>query len=164
VGHVRRGPSTQLPDILRYTPDGFLYGARRTSPKVTDNIKGYNPSGVQSTLSNGSPVSPTNLPPQLSRKMLTIYGTDDRKEITYKAAYPYSTMGQLFFKNSTNSSFICSGAMMAEGALMTAAHCVYNRDASTWQNSWKFAAQQYVYNKTTYRVSGQENEFCVPTT
>lgn len=76
--------------------------------------------------------------------MLTIFGSDDRNQINFNTAYPYSAIGQLRFSSSSGGNYICSGAMISQRSLMTAAHCVYNRATSSWQKSWKFAAAQYL--------------------
>jgi hypothetical protein len=142
-----------MAELIRYTSDGFLYGAVRSDPKI-HSTRGFNPEGTQAAQGYSSPVQPTgSLVHKLARKLLTIFGTDGRSEITFKAAYPYSTIGQLFFKKASGGNYICSGAMISSGALMTSAHCVWDRSTSKWQTSWQFAARQYLSGGVRVRVS-----------
>lgn len=61
------------------------------------------------------------------------------------SVYPYSPNVRLLMRylrnNGTNAYFVCSGSMTDQGIVLTAAHCVYNRDSDI--NDW--AEEIWIY-------------------
>eukprot|EP00775_Hariotina_reticulata_P013157 gene13157-13287_t len=71
------------------------------------------------------------------RKLLTIFGRDDRQQITGPSNFPFNAVGLINFKVD-NIGKGCSGALIGPQAVLTAAHCVCsptNKDitAAYWQ-------------------------------
>jgi V8-like Glu-specific endopeptidase len=148
-------PRDQLIEAKRFTPDGLLFVARVVEPRVDTTINGFAPTAT-TKISNdiNLPAKPasTSRMARLARKMLAIIGADDRQQIGFQAAYPYSAIGQVFFNKASGGNFICSGAMISRRAYMTSAHCVYERTTSKWQQNWRFAPAQYVNGAGVQRV------------
>jgi len=56
-------------------------------------------------------------------------------------AWPYSTVGRLFFTDDTGQGFGCSGSVVVAGnksTVDTAGHCVFNADTKKWFSNWSF--------------------------
>lgn len=52
-------------------------------------------------------------------------------------AYPYSTIGRLFFTTATGHASSCSASVIARRGIVTAAHCVFTRGQG-WHRSFLF--------------------------
>lgn len=53
--------------------------------------------------------------------------------------YPFRASGKLFFSKTPGSSFICSGALIKKGVVLTAAHCVSDFGKNTIYSNFRFA-------------------------
>lgn len=72
------------------------------------------------------------------RKLRTIYGVDDRREIIGQQSFPWSTMGLVdFLVDGANSG--CSGSLIGPQAVLTAAHCILGKAKGTIASSWRFS-------------------------
>jgi len=52
--------------------------------------------------------------------------------------YPHRYVGRLYFKTAAGSGAYCSATAISGNNFVTAAHCVYDTTANTWNNSWAF--------------------------
>lgn len=148
------GP-TQL-SAVRYTSDGLVYVATLNQAQFAKLVSSAG-SGAPATgyIPPGLAIAPEAREQQntTSRRLKAIFGVDDRKQITFKAAYPYSAIGQLLFSSPTGQSYQCSGSMISARSVLTAAHCVFDRDTRSWQKSWTFAANRLSSNNNPYGVA-----------
>lgn len=69
-----------------------------------------------------------------NRKLKTVFGIDDRREITSKQSFPWRAVGLIRYKNDLGN-WACSGSIIGPKAVITAAHCHLGSKgnvASTW--------------------------------
>jgi len=60
--------------------------------------------------------------------------------------FPYRAVGKLYFKDSGGGSHYCTACVISDGTskngyrdiIVTAGHCMYDRTAKRWYNSWVF--------------------------
>ena len=66
--------------------------------------------------------------PRASYEIESVIGSDGRSEITNTAAFPWRTITKLYitFENGATSS--CSGAVISNFHVLTAGHCIHNRN------------------------------------
>jgi V8-like Glu-specific endopeptidase len=64
-----------------------------------------------------------------------VVGSDDRKQITDAADYPYRAVGLLVSTFANGDTMGCSATLIGPSSVITAAHCVYNHDAGGWTTS-----------------------------
>lgn len=58
----------------------------------------------------------------------SIIGTDNRQLITTTTTYPWRAMTKLYVTYPNNKTYGCSGTLIAAKYVLTAGHCVYNKD------------------------------------
>jgi hypothetical protein len=73
--------------------------------------------------------------------------TIEWKVLRSKSVFPYRAVGflQLFVRSAMRGS--CTGSLYGPRAMVTAAHCLYDRPSKTWTSSAKFSPNHY-YNST----------------
>jgi len=88
------------------------------------------------------------------------YGTPnifDRTRVNRRSnlsnRYPWIAVGKLFFSNLAGDLFSCTASIISpNNIIVTAGHCVYNRETQTWYANWvwmpgyKNGPQQGTYN------------------
>jgi glutamyl endopeptidase len=79
--------------------------------------------------------------PTGNRKLLTVFGTDDRKEIKSGQQYPWNVHGQIEY--TTDQDWACSGSVIGPNAVLTAAHCILGSKDQI-ASSWTFSANRVV--------------------
>jgi V8-like Glu-specific endopeptidase len=89
-------------------------------------VAGYNPDAVQ----DGGRGEGLQLPEPLPGR--TIFGDDDRVQITPTDGYPWRTVGALYA--SEYAPRPCSGSMISSFHFLTAAHCVHAGSGGDWYN------------------------------
>jgi V8-like Glu-specific endopeptidase len=53
--------------------------------------------------------------------------------------FPFKAIGKLYFKDSGGISRYCTASVISgSNVIVTAAHCLYDTDTNTWNNSWSF--------------------------
>lgn len=72
------------------------------------------------------PVSPTG--PSFNY----VFGADDRSRVNTTTAFPYRTTCKLFMRFPNGRNYVGSGVLVGAKYVLTAGHCVYNRDYGGW--------------------------------
>ncbi len=102
-------------------PPGIIPGS---PPQVEEGITARS---EERFASSQVTVSGYNYPPPFAR-----YQNFDSHQ-----AYPYSTVGKLFFKQGDNFYF-CSAASIGNNGIWTAGHCIHKGDGTTWSKDVVF--------------------------
>lgn len=68
----------------------------------------------------------------------TVFGDDDRVEITDTEEYPYRTVGLILMQSKAGEKRMCSGTLIGPHTVLTAAHCIYDHDRGGWLQNFKF--------------------------
>ena len=79
----------------------------------------------------------------------TIIGKDDRVTVTNTSKYPYSAIANMAVHSANcGCNWSCSGFMVSEDWLLTAAHCIYCDEHNAWATdiTFKFGDDLYVYD------------------
>jgi V8-like Glu-specific endopeptidase len=111
---------------LRMTADGFEYVSDHIIPdpktEIIDgdlrNVESYNPMG--------------------NRRALKVIGVDDRTKVADTSVFPYRIIGQLGYGYNTDR-WDCTGTVIYKSAILTAAHCVYDRVKNQYAPLTRFA-------------------------
>lgn len=75
-----------------------------------------------------------------------IYGTDNRYPM-YSSQYPFSTIGSLRASDGTNG---CTATLISPCHILTAAHCLRDRDGKMLTDSWRFTANQETFSLSEF--------------
>lgn len=142
----------------KYLVPSFIVATRqkRSDDSLADTLKElFNDLSEFFTSDNFPNAKPVPLPlltaHELARLGIDVnVNKDSRKQFFGGAALrsvnvdmaPHNTMGKLFFRHYDGTAFECSGQYIDEYIVMTAAHCVYDVDTSTWHRNFLFI-QQY---------------------
>ncbi|KAG5184836.1 trypsin-like cysteine/serine peptidase domain-containing protein [Tribonema minus] len=79
-----------------------------------------------------------------TRRGLTVFGQDDRVEITDPNVTPYMAIGQLTFDvadpaaGGAQETYVCTGTLVGTDAVLTAAHCVFDQETNDWVDATAF--------------------------
>lgn len=65
-------------------------------------------------------------------------GTDDRQAVTTPNIFPWNTVGFLIVKYPDGQSFRCSGILAWRDTVLTAGHCVYNKNRGGFASAVRF--------------------------
>ncbi|ETK75934.1 hypothetical protein L915_17551 [Phytophthora nicotianae] len=89
--------------------------------------------------------SDTDNDPQQTARKLSIFGTDDRQQVTDPTTYPYSAVGLLQWNDVT-----CTATLVASNIVLTAAECVLDSDGEVIESlqSSSFTLPQSTETKT----------------
>ncbi|MBS7529361.1 trypsin-like peptidase domain-containing protein [Hazenella sp. IB182353] len=66
-----------------------------------------------------------------------VIGADSRKQITKPTVFPYKRVVFLEFIGTDGKGYRCSGAVIDDNTVLTAAHCLYDTDANKYHSSMK---------------------------
>lgn len=85
---------------------------------------------------------------------------------SYYSTYPFSTMGKVFFRDSTGTRYVCSASVAGNNAVWTAGHCVFDPDTNRWHYDWIFvpgyydgyAPNGYWYARELWALNGWIND------
>lgn len=72
------------------------------------------------------------------RRLSTIFGADDRREITARQRFPWGAHGFVRFSDK-GSNYICSGALIGPKTVLTAAHCILSSTRGGIASTWSIA-------------------------
>lgn len=140
---------------VRYTPEGHIYimktprkvqneaGSRTSVPAPLPAVPAIDPQIPPSArhASNASFLA-TESGRRNSRSLSIIVGADERKLCPVGAAYPLSAIGQIDFLER-NTPFICTGTLITNSLVLTAAHCVWDVESQTFADMVTFAPGRY---------------------
>lgn len=66
-------------------------------------------------------------------------GVDDRQGIVDSYKYPWNTVGLLVVTYPNNQSFRCSGVLVSDDTVLTAGHCIHNKNRGGFPISARFS-------------------------
>lgn len=66
------------------------------------------------------------------RKQRMVVGADDRVRVSPTNKFPFTALGYVYSEYDDGTAGGCSGTMIAENLVLTAAHCVYRTEQSKW--------------------------------
>ncbi len=70
-------------------------------------------------------------------------GVDDRVVVSNTRSYPWNTIGYLSITYPTGASFRCSGTLVSPYVVLTAGHCLHDKDLGGYVASARFYPGQY---------------------
>lgn len=91
----------------------------------------------------------------------TVFGDDDRVQVTNTKQQPFRTIGYIETVTSDGNVYRCSGTLIGPRTVMTAAHCLYNHKAGGWYNEYYFAPGLIDINNIPYGVYVAEEVYIV---
>lgn len=70
-------------------------------------------------------------------------GVDDRQRVGNSLIYPWNTIGYLSVTYSNGQSFRCTGTLISPYVVLTAGHCVHNKNRGGYATQVRFYPAQY---------------------
>jgi len=166
AGHLTIGATDQTAALAYWTPERMANAKPMPLPTLDPATASLNASPLAPLLpqqfSAGAPpagnLETTGLPAQTFEMLNhgdTAVPANVQPDFTYEFpfsnyqppvqnAYPYATVGKLFFVIPPGASepagdYVCSGSVTANKyTVLTARHCMYDVNTGIWYNSWVF--------------------------
>lgn len=73
-----------------------------------------------------------------SKSDFAVIGRDERYQPGDMSQYPISTRGQLLMTSTDGKTSMCSATLISTNHLLTAAHCVYDKNSRSFQDKLQF--------------------------
>jgi V8-like Glu-specific endopeptidase len=137
-----RAAGTKGNSATGFDPSAGVSAASNTAD-ASSNVNGtvVQTSAPAPTDSTGAATGATeSATPTGNRKLLTIFGGDDRLEIRSAQQYPWTVHGLVEYRTDLGS-FSCSGSVIGPNAVLTAAHCILG-STNNVASSWRFSANR----------------------
>jgi len=137
-GKLAAAAATELETTsLRYTTDGLVYARKVQLSTATEAAP--QPPTAPLEAENGVLEEDDKLT-AAERKLLTIFGADNRVRVT-TTGWPRSAGGRIAFSVG-GLGYSCSGSMISSRTVLTAGHCVFDRDRQLWASGVTFSPNQ----------------------
>lgn len=128
--------------------------------EIKENPKGFFSSDgtiisdeeIEKVLSNKAVDNPVKNDPKSIVPQVVI-GEDTRSEITDTSVTPYRAVARLIIKRG-NSEYLCTGAFVDRGTILTAAHCLFDNKSNVGAQSIQVRAGYTKHGGSEFQIGG----------